>query len=68
MEEVLQAGALGQVTGGGYGGGITDFFVELTEVTAGLAAIRRALKESESAAGAVIKQYDPVQVVYRLEE
>ncbi len=64
----LEAGNLGGVTGGGYGGGITDFFVEVVELSAGLAAIRRVLREHESAVGAFIKQYEPIQVWHRLEE
>jgi hypothetical protein len=64
----LEMDHLGEVTGGGYGGGITDFFVGVVDLAAGLAAIRHVLREHESAVGAVIKQYEPIQVVHRLED
>jgi hypothetical protein len=68
LAAALKAETLGRVTGGGGGGGITDFFVGVVEKARGLAAIRRVLREHALAAGAIIKQYEPIQVVHRLEE
>jgi hypothetical protein len=62
----LEAGHLGEVTGGGYGGGITDFFVGVVEIASGLALIRRVFRGHEAVEGAVIKQYEPITVVHRL--
>jgi hypothetical protein len=68
LAAALTAGHLGEVTGGGFGGGITDFFVGVTELAAGLTLIRRVLRPYEAAAGAVIRQYEPIQVVHRLND
>jgi hypothetical protein len=64
----LAAAHLGQVTGAGFGGGITDFFVGVVDLGAALAVLRRELSAHPSAAGAVIKQYEPEQAVHRLKE
>lgn len=68
LAAALKAGQLGEVTGGGFGGGITDFFVGVVDLAAGLALIRGVLRGHKAAAGAVIRQYEPIQVVHRLEE
>jgi hypothetical protein len=68
LAAALEAGHLGEVTGGGGGGGITDFFVGVVELAGGLALIRRVLQEHEAAEDAIIKQYEPINVVHRLGE
>jgi hypothetical protein len=67
LAAALEAGHLGRVTGGGCGAGITDFFVGVVEQASGLAAIRGVLREYATAAGAVIKQYEPIREVHPLE-
>jgi hypothetical protein len=59
LAEALAAGQLGQVTGGGFGGGITDFFVGVVETGVGLSVIRRVLSQHPTAAGAIIREYEP---------
>jgi hypothetical protein len=66
LAAALEASHLGEVTGGGFGGGVTDFFVGVVELASGLALIRRVLRGHAAGEGAVIKQFEPVNLVHRL--
>lgn len=68
LDRAVKAARLGLVTGGGCGGGISDFFVGISDVPAGVALIRRVLAKHDRARGAIIKQYEPLRVVHHMEE
>jgi hypothetical protein len=47
LQEALGAAGLGEVTGAGAGLGVSNLDVEVTELDAGLALVRRVLRELE---------------------
>lgn len=64
LEEALLAAALGEVTGGGTGMGISNIDVEVTDLTAGLALVRSVLAQLGVARSTVIRRYEPERVDY----
>jgi hypothetical protein len=71
IRESLVAAQIGDVTGGGGGGGTSNIDLEVTDVPAALEVISRVMREfkqHECARGVVVNQYQPVEIVHRLEE
>jgi hypothetical protein len=71
LDEALKAAGLGLVTGGGGGGGSCNVDVEVTDVPGALAIIRRVFEELREGAwmrNVVVNQYQPEEIVHRLEE
>jgi hypothetical protein len=68
LEEGLTAAGIGEVTGGGGGSGVVIIDVEVQELEAGLAFLRKELKALGVARSTTIKQYQPEKVVHMVYE
>ena len=68
LEQALAAAGAGEVTGGGDGLGKSNVDVEVTNLSEGLAIIRRVLQELRVAPSTVINQYEPERIIHRVYE
>jgi hypothetical protein len=68
LDDALRQAGIGEVTGGGTGMGIANIDVEVRDVQAGLALVRRVLQALGVARSTVIKQYDPVRAEHQVYE
>jgi hypothetical protein len=66
LAEALKSACVGRIAGGSGGNGKTDFFVTLTDLCVGISVVRSVLLAHEITQDAVIKQYEPVAIVHRL--
>jgi hypothetical protein len=64
LDLALTEAGIGTVTGGGGGMGVCNIDVEVTDLDAGLAIIRRVLAELGVAESTEINQYKPIRRTY----
>ena len=68
LSEALEEAGLGEVTGGGTGMGICNIDIEVTDLDAGLALVRRILSSLGVAKSTVINQYEPAKIQHSVYE
>ena len=68
LEEALTTAGIGEVTGGGTGSGVAIIDVEVTDLTAGLAVLRKVLKSLGVARSTVIRQSQPEKAIHMVYE
>ena len=68
LEDALAREGLGEVTGGGSGGGYSNIDIEARDPVRALAVIRRVLQELRVGPNTVIRQYEPARRDHRVYE
>lgn len=68
LDDALREAGIGEVTGGGTGMGVSNIDVEVNDLAAGLALVRRVLRALGVARNTVINQYQPTRLKHSVYE